>query len=253
VRALGPVVRGARRAIGSAALARLLERIPASDGYQALDWKLKRFVGRWDDDVVRRHLRWMSSLDLPALAEAMGPRLRGEPAALAERQRWWGDAIATATALDFATYLPGSVLTKVDRASMAHGLEARPPFLDEQVLALARRVPSSSKIRGTMGKVLLREAARALVPATILERKKHGFSVPLASWLRGPLAPRVERILADSPVWTALERAPFARWQATHLARCGEHAKALWTLVVLDRWMRKTGVAGDSAGGQGGG
>jgi asparagine synthase (glutamine-hydrolysing) len=245
-RALGPLVRGARGALGGAGLAGLLERIPASDGYQALDWKLKRFVGRWDDDVVRRHLRWMSSLDLPALAEAMGPRLRAEPATLAEAHHWWGDPIATATTLDFATYMPGSVLTKVDRASMANGLEARPPFLDEQVLALARRVPSSAKVQGSSGKVLLREAARALVPASILERKKHGFSVPLAAWLRGPLAPRLETILTDSPVWTALERAPFARWHAAHLARRGEHTKALWALLVLDRWMRKTQVSGQS-------
>lgn len=247
-RALGPLVRGVRSALGERALAGLLERVPASDGYQALDWKLKRFVGRWDDDVVRRHLRWMSSLDLPALAEAMGPRVTGEPATLREAHAWWGDPIATATTLDFATYMPGSVLTKLDRASMAHGLEARPPFLDEGVLALARRVPSDAKVRGGTGKVLLREAARALVPAAILDRKKHGFSVPLAAWLRGPLAPRIDAILAGSPVWTCLARAPFARWHAAHLRRRGDHAKALWALLVLDRWMRRTGVTGAQPG-----
>lgn len=244
-RALAPLVRAARAAFGSPSLGRLLDRVPASDGYQSLDWKLKRFVGRWDDDVARRHLRWMSSLDLPALAEVMGPRLHGEPATLREGSHWWGDPIATATTLDFATYMPGSVLTKVDRASMAHGLEARPPFLDEGVLALARRLPSAAKVRGSTGKVLLRQAARSLVPAAILERKKHGFSVPLASWLRGPLAPRLDAILEDSPVWTALDRAPFARWRDAHRSRRGEHAKALWALLVLDRWMRKTGVLGD--------
>jgi asparagine synthase (glutamine-hydrolysing) len=127
---------------------------------------------------------------------------------------------------------------------MAHGLEARPPFLDENVLALARRVPSSLKVRGGVGKVLLREAARSLVPPAILDRKKHGFSVPLAAWLRGPLWERLEALLTESPVWTTLEREPFARWTREHRARRGDHTKALWALVVLDRWMRSTGVQG---------
>ncbi len=239
----GPVVSRARRVLGARRTASLLERIPASDAYQALDWKVKRFVGRWDDDVVRRHLRWMSTLDVPELRDALGDRLPGEPATLAASHRWWGDPVATATTLDFATYMPGSVLTKVDRASMAHGLEARPPFLDEGVLALARRLPSSAKIRGGVGKVLLREAARGLVPPAILERKKHGFSVPLAAWLRGPLAPRIRAILADSPVWGVLERPAFERWAAAHVARRGDHAKALWALLVLDRWMRRQGLS----------
>ncbi|MBN8613701.1 MAG: asparagine synthase (glutamine-hydrolyzing) [Deltaproteobacteria bacterium] len=243
-RAMRPFVTSARAILGPDRVGALLDRLPSGDGYQALDWKLKRFVGRWDDDVVRRHLRWMSSLDLPALSEAMGDRLRGEPATLAEAHRWWGDPIATTTTLDFATYMPGSVLTKVDRASMAHGLEARPPFLDEGVLALARRVPSSLKVRGGVGKVLLREAARSLVPPAILDRKKHGFSVPLAAWLRGPLSGRLDALLASSPVWTTLEREPFARWAGEHRARRGDHTKALWALVVLDRWMRSTGVRG---------
>lgn len=243
-RVLGPLVRSARAVLGTRRLEALLERIPASDAYQALDWKLKRFVGRWDDDVARRHLRWMSSLDLPELEQAMGARLGAEPATLTDPQRWWGDAVATATTLDFATYMPGSVLTKVDRASMAHGLEARPPFLDEQVLALARRVPSSAKVQGSVGKVLLREAAQSLVPPAILARKKHGFSVPQAAWLRGPLAPRLDAILADSPVWTTLERAPYHRWVQAHRERRGDHAKPLWNLLVLDRWMRRTGAHG---------
>jgi asparagine synthase (glutamine-hydrolysing) len=242
-RLVAPVVRAANAGLGAARIARWLERVPASDRYQALDWKLKRFVGRWDDDLVRRHLRWMSSLDLPALADAMGPRAR-VPATLSEPHRWWDDPVTTATTLDFATYMPGSVLTKVDRASMAHGLEARPPFLDEGVLALARRLPASARVRGSVGKVLLREAARELVPAPILDRKKHGFSVPLAAWLRGPLSARLDAILADSPVWSALARDPFVRWVAAHRARRGDHAKALWSLVVLDRTMRRHGLTG---------
>jgi asparagine synthase (glutamine-hydrolysing) len=222
----------------------LLDRIPASDGYQALDWKVKRFLGRWDDDVASRHLRWMSALDLPALREAMGPRY-ATPATLAAHAHDRGpDPIAIATALDFGTYMPGSVLTKVDRASMAHGLEARPPFLDETVVALAARMSSRDKVRGSTGKWILRQASEAALPPSILERGKHGFSVPLAAWLRGPLAPRLDRILRESPAWSILERDAFARFHAAHRARRGDHAKGLWALVVLDAWMRKHDVAG---------
>lgn len=240
-RLLGPPVLGARRIFGEARLAAWLDAIPASEGYQSLDWKLKRFAGRFDDDVVRRHLRWMSSLDLPALERVMGARFVPPPSLTAAHPRLHAPAL-TAMALDFATYLPGSVLTKLDRATMAHGLEARAPFLDERVLAIARRTPLRAKIRGHVGKAILRDAARPLLPAVILDRPKHGFSVPLAAWLRGPLAPRLDALLGDSPVWTLLERAPVERMVRAHRARRGDFAKGLWAIYVLDRWMRRTSV-----------
>jgi asparagine synthase (glutamine-hydrolysing) len=134
--------------------------------------------------------------------------------------------------------MPGSVLTKVDRASMAHGLEARPPFLDENVLALARRIPAKDKVRGKVTKVLLKEAARGVLPDAILDRKKHGFSVPLAAWLRGPLLPKLDAILRDSPVWGVLNHDIFQSYRNSHVAMRGDHAKGLWALIVLDRWMR---------------
>jgi asparagine synthase (glutamine-hydrolysing) len=221
---------------------RLLERLPSSDAYQSLDWKVKRFLGRWDDETATRHLRWMSAIDLPELREVMGARFVS-PATLALRSRG-ADPIAVATALDFATYMPGSVLTKVDRASMAHGLEARPPFLDENVVALARRVPPRDKVRGRTNKWLLRQAAHDALPPAIAARGKHGFSVPLAAWLRGPLAPRLETILHDSPCWSVLDRDAFARFATAHRQRRGDHAKGLWALVVLDAWMRRHGISG---------
>lgn len=244
-----PIVSVLRRTFGPHAIGAVLAHLPSSDAYQALDWKLKRFFGRWDDDVVRRHLRWMSTLDAPDVVRALGGRWHGEPATLTARHRFWDDPVTTATFLDYATYLPGSVLAKVDRASMAHGLEARPPLLDEQVLALARRLPASAKVRGSTGKVLLREAAARLLPSAIVARPKHGFSVPLARWLRGPLAPRLTAVMADSPAWDVLDRATFASWNEAHARRRGDHAKALWALVVLDRWMRSKGIAGAQSAG----
>ncbi|MFO0686408.1 MAG: asparagine synthase (glutamine-hydrolyzing) [Sandaracinus sp.] len=235
LRPITPLFRGERARA-------LIERIPASDGYQALDWKVKRFLGRWDDDVATRHLRWMSAVDVPALRDLMGARYRA-PATLSEPVQG-ADPIAIASALDFRTYMPGSVLTKVDRASMTHGLEARPPFLDEKVVALARRVPSRDKVRGSTGKWLLRRASERALPRAILERGKHGFSVPLAAWLRGPLAPRLDAMLVDSPIWSVLDRPTAQAFARSHAARRGDHAKALWALLVLDVWSRRFGVSG---------
>ena len=86
---------------------------------------------------------------------------------------------------DLKTYLPDGILTKVDRASMAHGLEARVPLLDHALVELAARLPSSSKVGTTRGKRILRKSIRGLVPAPILARRKRGFTPPVSRWLGG--------------------------------------------------------------------
>lgn len=224
-------------------LATMIRRIPASDGYQALEWKLKRFVLRWDRDATRRHFRWMSALDLPDLRRAMGERAPLPPT-LRLTVPAGRDAIAASTFLDRKAYMPGSVLTKVDRATMAHSLEARPPFLDDSVVRYALALRSSDKVRGSVGKWLLRRAAATLLPARILERGKHGFGVPTASWLRGPLRTRLERVITSSPLFEAspLSRPFFRAMANAHGAKQGDHAKALWSLIVLDSWMERTGA-----------
>ncbi len=92
-------------------------------------------------------------------------------------------AMMFADALD---YLPGDILTKVDRASMAASLETRVPFLDNEVVALAWRLPSHMKLRGQQSKWVLREVLARYVPPALTERAKAGFAVPLDAWLRGP-------------------------------------------------------------------
>ena len=87
--------------------------------------------------------------------------------------------------------MPGSVLTKVDRASMAHGLEVRPPLLDDPMVDRAFALPSRYKLRRGSGKYLLKLAARGKIPDEIIDRPKKGFGIPLASWLRGPLKDRI--------------------------------------------------------------
>ena len=217
--------------------------LPVADRYQSLEWKLRRFTERWDDERVTRHLRWMSNVDLPELAAAI-PAARGlTPATLAAaRERPAGaDWLNGILALDFQTYLPGSVLTKVDRAAMAHGLEVRPPLLGNAMVDLAFGLPSRDKLRGATSKFLLKRAARGHIPDAVIDRRKKGFAIPLAAWLHGPLAARLQAVVDESPLWDlgCADRQVFARWLNQHRDRRRDRSRPLWALYVLDRWLRR--------------
>jgi asparagine synthase (glutamine-hydrolysing) len=216
-------------------------RLPIDDRYQSLEWKLRRFTKRWDDDMVTRHLRWMSTVDLPDLARAI-PAAKGmRPATLAAALPETDDLLQRILALDFSTYMPGSVLTKVDRASMAHGLEVRPPLLDDAMLDLSFALPSRYKLRRGSGKYLLKLAARGKIPDEIIDRPKKGFGIPLAAWLRGPLRDRIEEVVARSPALDrgVLDGDVFRRWNRDHQNKRADHSKPLWAMLVLDHWFRR--------------
>jgi asparagine synthase (glutamine-hydrolysing) len=216
------------------------------DHYQSLEWKLKRFVLRWDADPRRRHLRWMSNLDLADLTRAVPSTAARIPSPMDGEHPDPQDWLNRILALDFTTYLPGSVLTKVDRASMAHGLEVRPPLLDNEVIGWAFSLPSSLKLRRGKTKFLLKRAAAGHLPDRIINRPKKGFGIPLRAWLRGPMLDRVARALGPSALWEVgvVDRTAFAEWARMHAERRGDHSKALWALIVLDEWMRREKVAG---------
>jgi asparagine synthase (glutamine-hydrolysing) len=222
-------------------VSRLVGRMPINDRYQSLEWKLRRFTHRWDDDMVTRHLRWMSSVDLPDLARAIPGAVGMQPATFTAPLPETDDSLQRILALDFSTYLPGSVLTKVDRASMAHGLEVRPPLLDDRMVDRAFSLPSRYKVRRGSGKYLLKLAARGKIPDEIIDRPKKGFGIPLANWLRGPLKDRIGDVVARSPVFDRgiLDRGVFAGWNDDHQGKRADQSKPLWALLVLDHWLRR--------------
>lgn len=223
----------------------IVSGLPIDDRYQSLEWKAKRFIGRWDDDRLARHLRWMSATDLPDVLEAF-PGVPVESIRPLERasRPAFGEDLNSLLALDFQTYLPGSVLTKVDRASMAHGLEVRPPMLGNDFIDFAFSLPSSVKTAGGKGKLLLKQAARGVIPDAVIDRPKKGFGIPLARWLRGPLSGSVDAALRDSPLWegNVASRRKFQGWAGEHKERVKDHSKTLWALVVLDHWMKREGI-----------
>jgi asparagine synthase (glutamine-hydrolysing) len=188
----------------------------------------------------------MSNLDLDQLEQAVPsghPRAETLPAAFTpfSHQAPTGDLLNDILRLDFATYLPGAVLAKVDRASMAHGLEVRPPLLSNSLIDFAFSLPSAVKASAWRSKIALRASASALLPKTILHRPKMGFAVPLARWLRGPLSDRLEHVMRPGLLWEngLLERSVFLAWRDQHLAMTHDHSRPLWALIVLEHWLRR--------------
>jgi len=143
--------------------------------------------------------------------------------------------------VDVMTYLPGDILTKVDRASMAVGLEVRVPLLDREVVELAWRLPDNLKRRNGVSKWALREVLHQYAPKEIIERPKRGFSVPLGHWLRGPLKDWAEALLtADSLEEDGLINAAHVQsaWRA-HIDGRADLSGKLWNILMLQSWRRR--------------
>ena len=229
------------KALREAFLNRFARALSTNDGYQSFAWKIKRFALRWDDSIVERHLRWMSNIDRIDLPRAV----LGASQPSYSLSSYSTDAVNNMMGIDFQSYLPGSVLAKIDRAAMAHGLEVRPPFLDHELVEWAYSLPSNLKLHGGIhsltGKYLLKKAAATRLPPEIINRKKQGFAPPLSKWLKGPLRERLERTLNSSPFWDlkALNRATFQTWYAEHLEGREDRSKPLWALLVADHWAKR--------------
>ncbi len=143
--------------------------------------------------------------------------------------------------LDLKTWLPGDILTKVDRASMAHSLEVRVPLLDHRLVEWASSLPPALKLRGSTGKYILKKALEPDLPHDVLYRAKMGFSVPLAAWLRGPLAKRAREALLNGAVAQCgyFEASMLDRLVREHASGQRDHSATLWSLLMLDAFLRR--------------
>jgi asparagine synthase (glutamine-hydrolysing) len=151
------------------------------------------------------------------------------------------DALDRAQYADFQHWLPGDILTKADRTSMAVSLEAREPLLDYRLVEFAASLPASMRLRGGQGKWLMKKAMERYLPRDILYRPKMGFVTPISAWFRGPLADEAanlarSRVLAGSG-W--FEPAMIERLAADHRSGRAEHGRTLWQLVMLERAMTR--------------
>ena len=148
------------------------------------------------------------------------------------------DELARLQDVDLGTYLVDDLLVKTDRASMAHSLEARVPYLDTVVTNLALALPTRHKIRGLSKKVLLRKAAAPLLPREIVHGKKRGFSIPAAAWLRGELEPfaRETLVARDASAPGLLPPGRVTRLLDDHVAGREDRSRQLWGLLAFTLW-----------------
>ncbi len=150
-----------------------------------------------------------------------------------------GDMLAGMLAVDTNVLLPDDFLTKVDRASMAFGLEVRPPLVDHELLELTATIPSRFKVRDGETKWLLKELYQDRLPPKLAHRRKQGFEIPIDAWLRGPLRDQCEAyVLADGcRLHEFVQADTVRRIERQHQSGIGRHGTMLWTLLVLGRWL----------------
>jgi asparagine synthase (glutamine-hydrolysing) len=206
--------------------------------------RLQRFAAQVEQGLPDAYLEWISYVP-----DGWRRRLLDSPSdwGRADYGEHWR-ATAGATTLDrllsinMQTYLLDDLLVKMDRTSMAHGLEVRSPFLDTALIEFAARLPPSLKARGLSLKRVLKRAVSDLLPAEILERPKRGFGVPLDRWFRQDLERYTDSMLGPSARLRAHLRAePLDELLAEHRAGHSAHGHALWTLLTLEVFLRKQG------------
>ncbi len=146
---------------------------------------------------------------------------------------------------DLKFWMPGDMLTKVDRTSMAVSLEAREPLLDHRLVEFAAGLPEGLRVKGKQGKYLLKKATERYLPDDILYRPKQGFVTPIADWLRGPLRAQTRAIATSStlarPKW--FDKATLSRMAEAHISGRSDNSRMLWQLIMLDKSLEKLRVS----------
>jgi asparagine synthase (glutamine-hydrolysing) len=249
--------------IGRAApfLRPLVERLPSSSAKVSFDYKAKRFIRGAHLPPVERHHAWKEIFSLEAQDELLSDSRVSDPldvyrARYAETEG--AEELARLQDLDLGIYLVDDLLVKTDRASMAHSLEARVPFLDPVVAEMALALDTKQKVRGLAKKRLLRRAVDPLLPREIIRGRKQGFSIPVAAWLRGDLEPFARDVLSAETI----ERQGYLRPEAVnrvledHVSGKEDLSRQIWGLLSLTLWFDRyarepTAAAAGAAGGAG--
>ena len=237
---------------------RALSRRSGTEGsFPARSHSYRRSAQRWlealGDAPGERYLRWVGMwkphqrhhLYRPEFAlRVENARRQSDEAETPVIQAWQRadahDAVACASYTDLCTYLPGDLMTKVDIASMAHGLECRQPFLDYRLVEWAARLPTGRKMGWFQGKRCLREWFGGLLPQSIWRRRKTGFGIPIHQWLRTSLRDVTEGWLLDrnARLYEYLRPEPIRAMWDLHRREALDAGYQIWNLLMLEAWMR---------------
>ncbi len=209
---------------------------------QLVDWSWRRAERAGAVDADAWYARTMS-LSLEPGALVLGGVEPAGVLPLAKDVLAGGNVIERAMLADGLQYLPDDILTKVDRAAMAVALESRVPMLDAEVIALAWRLPFAHKVKGEVGKAVLRDVLARYVPPALFDRPKMGFGVPVARWLAGPLRGWAEGLLDEGRLRREgfLDpRAVRRRWTA-YLAGVRDWHSVIWNVLMWQAWLEEAG------------
>jgi asparagine synthase (glutamine-hydrolysing) len=225
----------------------ILSKVPPTASKKGVVNKAQRFIsGLANVPASIQQYRWMTFLTPAQKARLYTPRFQGaltssdvyEPVKTALARAPEGDLLNRQLYADLAVYLADDILVKVDRMSMATSLETRAPFLDVDVMELAFSMPGTLKVRNGRRKFIVRQALQGLLPPSILNRRKEGFSIPMKQWLRKELRPIMERLLAQDRLAARgfVDPTETRRLIEEHCAGRANHAHVLFSLMVFERW-----------------
>lgn len=219
----------------------VMRRLQPSDRKVTLGFLLKRFVEGAELGGMDRHRLWTSAIGPSILA-----RLGIEDVDSIQRAGGGaeepGEILDVLQRYDLEHSLAEGLLTKADRATMSWALETRAPFLDRGVMEFAARIPVRDRVAGFQTKVFLKRYAQRYLPRSLARRRKRGLSVPLSGWLRGPLRQWARDRLGDERlVGAGIRPAAALGLLDEHAAGAVDHARALWTLIVLAEWLAWAG------------
>jgi asparagine synthase (glutamine-hydrolysing) len=223
--------------------------------YPKADWAPKVFRAKTTFEAMARdsvegYFHGVSVMGDPLRARVFSPafrrRLNGYTAVEVMRRHHArspvrdGDAVSQVQYLDMKTYLVGDILTKVDRASMAHALEVRVPFLDHKLMEWVSGLPVSYKLRGAEGKFMLKQALEPYLPHDIMYRRKMGFSIPLEEWFRGPLKAKLTDALTSQRMADTglFDMAFLSRMADEHARGVRDYSASLWSLLMFEAFLR---------------
>jgi asparagine synthase (glutamine-hydrolysing) len=216
-------------------LFRPLSALPGADGYRLVGEKLHKLAAVMDAPTEAEGYRSLLSAWQHPETLVGGENVEDDTLRVL-RADWPSQLLDRMMLADQRTYLPDDLLAKVDRASMAVSLEVRAPLLDHRVVEFAWRLPAAMKLRDGVTKWVLRQVLYRRVPRHLIDRPKTGFSVPIDSWLRGPLRGWAEDLLAGLPSIPFLRAEPATRAWRDMLARRRHAGPALWALLSFLDW-----------------